>query len=395
MQYIGRICILLCLSAADLLGQEQAGNEEFEKGNYAAAAAAYERAVSAPGALSQSVLYNRLAISYHMLARFKDAEAAYKSATRLGEKSSAASNNFGALFFSQRKFREAEREFRNALEQDPENGVMRRNLRAAKYARENGRKIRPTADTISKDKPLLVDRQQNDLIQVVLLVPPEELERATLHERRGDSFLARKLYEDAVIEYRKAVAIDPYNPSAINRLGIAYHQSQRLPEAERQYRAVLRVNPYYLEALNNLGSIDYVRKRYNRAMDYYEKALEIRPNSPTILQNIGSCLFAMERFEDGMKIYQRALELDPKLFEHVSSFGTLIQTPHRNEPMINFYLAKVFAAAGDKERAISYLYKAVEEGFKDVEKLKAEPAFAILADDERFAKLLASLTTAS
>ena len=232
-------------------------------------------------------------------------------------------------------------------------------------------------------------------MHVALLIPETERQQALVSERRGDSFLTRKLYEDAVIEYRKSIAIDGSNPSVLIRMGIAYHQSQRLNEAERQYREVIKINPYYFEAINNLGSIEYSRKRYERALEQYEKAMKLRPNAASVLQNVGACLFAMERFDEGMKFYLRALTIEPNLFTNVSTFGTLIQTPHRNEPMINYAMAKVFATSGDLDRAMSYLYKAVEEGFKDIQMLKSEPVFATLSLDERFVKLLAQMSTPS
>ena len=53
-------------------------------------------------------------------------------------------------------------------------------------------------------------------------------------------------------------------------------------------------------------------------------------------------------------------------------------------------MAKVFAASGDKDRAMSFLFRAVEEGFDNTEML-ADPAFDLLAADARFAQLIASL----
>ena len=198
------------------------------------------------------------------------------------------------------------------------------------------------------------------------------------------------MYEEAIVEYRKAIAVDRYNASTLNRLGLVYHQTQKLPEAERYYREAVKQNPYYLEAMNNVGTLEYIRKQYGRAMDQYNRALKLRPQSPTILINVGACLFAMERFDEGLKAYQRALAIDPRVFDRNtgSGFGTLIQTSQRSDSQLNFNLAKLFASNGDKDRAISYLFKAVEEGFKDLEKIKAEPTFAILAEDTRFLQLI-------
>ncbi len=384
------VLLILFLSSINLYGQATTGNEFYEKTQYLDAVTAYEQVLPPD---RDGTLLNRLGVSYHMVNRPREAEAAFKAAMRVAPQESAAYNNLAALYYFQQKYGNAERELRRALERAPENTVLRRNLRAAKFARENSKKANDIAAGVVNEKPLLVQQRLNDLLEVVLLLPPTDVQQATLHEIRGDTFFARKLFDDAIIEYRRAIGLDRYNASVANRLGLAYHQNQKLKEAEQQYRQAMKLNPFYLEAINNLGSIEYAAGRFDRAMDQYRKALKIRPDSPTVLMNIGACLFAMERYDEGYLIYQRALQIDPKSFERTSSAGTLIQTTQRNESMMSFYLAKVFAGSGDTDRAISYLYKAVEEGFKDIEKIRAEPSFAVFAADERFAKLLESLVT--
>jgi len=388
---MGRIFIVFVLLSANLFGQAAIGNEKFDQKQYADAAAAYE---NIPVPQRDAGILNRLGVSFHMLNRLRDAENAYKAALKLEPDDSESTNNLAALYYSQRKFSDAERQLRKALERSPDNNLMRLNLRASRYARENSKKAREMAASVSASNPILIEKREGDLLQLLILMPPKDLEAATLYEKRGDSFFARKMYEDAIIEYRKSIALDRYNASTLNRLGLVYHQSQKLVEAEQFYREAVKQNPYYLEALNNIGTVHYVRKDYDRAMEQYMRALKIRPESPTILLNIGACLFAMERYEEGYKSYQRALEIDPKAFDHSSGFGTLIQTSQRSESTLNFYLAKVFAMNGDKDRAISYLYKAVEEGFKDLDKVKGEPAFALLLEDERFQKLMETMGAA-
>lgn len=364
------------------------GNTAFENEDFGGAITAYyslSRVELPPYA------QNRMALSYHLTNRLKEAEQLYKAATKREKKLSAAYSNLGALYYSQRKFKDAEKRFKDALKYDPDSLVLRYNLRAAKYARENGRTIRSILiDEIAKN-PLLVGKPEGEVVRVKFLMASETLAEVRLLERRADAFLARKMFEDAIIEYQRVLQINKYNPSVANRLGIAYHQNQLLKQAERQYKAALKVNPYYLQALNNLGSVEYTRKRYRRALGYYGKALDISPNSATILQNFGSCLFAMERYEEGLSVYIRALQIDPNLFKHTGGFGTLIQTAHRNESMTNYYMAKVFAASGDKDRAMSFLFRAVEEGFDKAEMLVADPVFDLLADDARFAQLMVSL----
>jgi tetratricopeptide (TPR) repeat protein len=379
-----RLLFPLLLFTASAFGQAAAGNEKFDQKQYADAANAYEKI---PTAQRDAGIYNRLGISYHLSNQLKAAENAYRAALRLQSDNANALNNIAALYYSQRKFSDAERQVRRAMEKNPENGILRLNLRASRYARENTKSARDAAN-LSKDNPLLIEKREGDLLQVQILMAPKDLDEASLHEKRGDSYFARKLYEDAIIEYRKSVALDRYNASTLNRLGLVYHQSQKLNEAERYYREALKQNPFFLEVLNNIGTVEYARQRYDNALEQYEKALKIRPESPTILLNMGACLFDMKRYDEALKATQQALEIDPKVLDKVSGFGTLIQTSRRSDPTVSFYYAKIYAAQGDKERAISYLNRALDEGFKEFDKIKTEPAFAALAAEEGYLKLM-------
>jgi tetratricopeptide (TPR) repeat protein len=391
---MGRIAAFLLLFSATAYGQAAVGNEKFDSKQYADAVNAYEKV---PSAERDAGIFNRLGISYHLLKQFRAAENAYKAAAK-DPKNSDALNNLAALYYSQQKFSDAERQIRRAIEKNPDNGVMRLNLRASRYARENGKSARDVASSFYKDNPLLIEKREGDLLQVSILMQPKDVEEATVHERRGDSFFARKMYEDAIVEYRKSIAIDRYNASTLNRLGLVYHQSQKLGEAERYYREALKQNPFFIEVLNNIGTVEYVRQRYESALDLYERALKIRPESPTILLNMGACLFDMKRYDEAFKATQRALEIDPRVLDRNSGFGTLIQTSRRNDPTVSFYFAKIYAQRGEKELAISYLNRALDEGFKEYDKIKAEPAFVPLAQEEGFIKVMdriTALTTAA
>ena len=389
---MGRILVFLLLFSANLFGQAAAGNEKYDQKQYADAANAYEKI---PSAQRDAGIYNRLGISYHLTNQLRAAENAYKSAQRLQPDNGDVLNNIAALYYSQRKYSDAERQVRRAMEKSPDNNIMRLNLRAARYARENGKIIQGVLNTVSKTSPLLIEKREGDLLQVQMLMPLKDLDEAKLHETRGDSYFARKMYEDAIIEYRKSIALDRYNASTLNRLGLVYHQSQKLDDAEKYYREALKQNPYFIEVLNNIGTVDYVRQHYESALDQYQKALKIRPESPTILLNLGACLFDMKRYDEALKATQRALEIDPRVLDKVSGFGTLIQTSRRSDPTVSFYYAKIYATQGDKERAVSYLNRALDEGFKEFDKVKNDPAFAPLKTDEGFIKLMdriASLT---
>jgi Flp pilus assembly protein TadD len=101
----------------------------------------------------------------------------------------------------------------------------------------------------------------------VTTVPPEKMAEAGQIAKRADSMLARKYFEDAALEYQKALAITPLDHVMQNKLGIAYHQLQNLEMAKKQYDRARKINPKYHEAWNNLGTVNYSLKKYKRGSE--------------------------------------------------------------------------------------------------------------------------------
>src|SRR5215831_4040471 len=207
-------------------------------------------------------------------------------------------------------------------------------------------------------------------------------------EKRADILMARKMYREAIDVYREG----PQDSAVIwNKLGIAYHQLMLIDDARRCYQRSVKLNPQYAEAVNNLGTIYYSRKSYRRAIGEYHKALKIAPNSASVYSNLGTAEFARKKYKEASEAYQKALSLDPEVFEHRSSYGTLLQERSVAEKArFHYYLAKTYASAGNNVRAIQYIRMALEEGFKERQKLMEEPEFAKLRETAEFKELMAT-----
>jgi tetratricopeptide (TPR) repeat protein len=205
-------------------------------------------------------------------------------------------------------------------------------------------------------------------------------------EKRADIFMARKMYREAVETYRQE---DMKNPIIWNKIGIAYHQMQQIDTAKKHYEQAVRLNPHYSEALNNLGTVYYHKRSYRRAISYYKKALKLAPSSASIFSNLGTAWFARKKYKEASEAYQTALRLDADVFEHRNSYGTLLQERTVQErAKFHYYLAKTYANAGQNERALQYVRKALEEGFTEKKKFREDPEFAALRELPEFQELL-------
>ena len=206
-------------------------------------------------------------------------------------------------------------------------------------------------------------------------------------ETRGDIFMAKKMYREAIEEYKDC---PPDSAVIMNKTGIAYHQMLDLNDAKRYYQRAIKTDPRYAEAINNLGTIEYTRKNYRRAVGLYKKAIRLAPKSASIYSNLGTGYFARKDYRAATEAFETALQLDPEVFEHKSSHGVLLQERTVEErAKYHYYLAKMYAKAGTRDRALLYIRKALEEGFKDKKKFQEDPEFSSMRDLPEFKELLA------
>ncbi len=217
-------------------------------------------------------------------------------------------------------------------------------------------------------------------------VPAIEKPELLTPEKRGDIYMARKMYREAIEKYQEC----PQSPVILNKIGIAYHQLVQLDTARKYYQRALKADPKYPEAVNNLGTVYYAKKSYRRAVGQYKKALKLDPDSASIYSNLGTAYFARKNYKDAAEAYQKALSLDPEVFEHKNSYGVLLQERNVEErAKFHYYLAKTYAKAGMNDRAVQYIRKALEEGFKDRDKFMEEPEFAAIREMQEFKDLMA------
>jgi tetratricopeptide (TPR) repeat protein len=207
-------------------------------------------------------------------------------------------------------------------------------------------------------------------------------------EMRGDIFMARKMYREAVETYKSG----PADSSILaNKIGIAYHQMLDLNDAQKYYTRAVKLSPNYAEAINNLGTIYYAHKSYRRSITQYKKALRLTPESASILSNLGTAYFARKNYDLAFDTYQKALAIDPDVFEHRSSMGILLQERSVDErAKYHYYLAKTYAKAGDIQHALLYIRKSLEEGFKELNKFKQDPEFAVVRSNPEFQQMISA-----
>lgn len=207
-------------------------------------------------------------------------------------------------------------------------------------------------------------------------------------EMRGDIMMARKRFRDAIALYRQA-GLD--SPVILNKTGMAFYHLDDFAHAKKYYELAVKAKPDYAQAINNLGTVDYAQKNYRRAIRAYRTALRLEPQSAPFLSNLGTAWFARKKYAQALELYQEAMKIDPEIFEYRDSTGgTLVERDVAERAKFHFLLAKTYAKAGVTDRALQYLRKALEEGFKDKAQITDAPEFAPFKDNEEFKQIMAA-----
>jgi tetratricopeptide (TPR) repeat protein len=206
-------------------------------------------------------------------------------------------------------------------------------------------------------------------------------------ETRGDIFMARKMYREAIEAFSEG---SPKDAVLRNKIGIANHQMMQLVTARKYYEQAVKLKPNYSEAINNLGTVYYAAKSYRRAISQYKKALKLAPDSASIHSNLGTAYFARNQIAQATEEFRIALKLDPNVFEHHSSYGVMLQERSvQDRAKYHYWMAALYAQDGRSDLALQYLRKALEEGYKERKKLPDDPAFASMRDLPEFKELIA------
>jgi tetratricopeptide (TPR) repeat protein len=236
--------------------------------------------------------------------------------------------------------------------------------------------------------------------QDTVLTPPAQVQRpeppsptASAHdlEMAGDRWREEKLYADAIDYYEAALKRGGENAVIRNKLGIAKLMMVHLDDARKDFERAVKLDREYPEAYNNLGVVFYYKKNFKRAIKEYDKAVKLRDESASFHSNLGSAYFARKQYEQANAEYQRAMDIDPDIFERRSSTGIALHLMSAEDrAKFDYVIARMYAKQSNFDRALLYLRKAIEDGYKKVNEAYTDSEFAALRKDPRFNELMAA-----
>ncbi|HUA66318.1 MAG TPA: tetratricopeptide repeat protein [Alphaproteobacteria bacterium] len=141
----------------------------------------------------------------------------------------------------------------------------------------------------------------------------------------GNVFLSENRFDDAMVQYKKALALWPGYTDARDGLGNALLGEGRLDDAMVQYQKAIELEPQSADARERYGDALFQKGLLSQAVGQYQMAAELKPDFAQAHENLGTCFAKSGRLDQAIVEYQQAVKLQPDLMGPYYCLGNVFQ----------------------------------------------------------------------
>ncbi len=157
--------------------------------------------------------------------------------------------------------------------------------------------------------------------------------------------------DEAIYWYKRSIDILPGNQTAHMNLGVAYRLQGKKDGAIAEYQTLLKMNPRDPEGYYGLGGIYYTFKDFSAAAEQFRKAEQLYSEMNSPLLSDAQYMLGIVYYQ--MKDYGKSIDYLERVY-----------TSKQNDPYINYCLGQAHLEKGDMDQARKYLRRAQELGAK-------------------------------
>ncbi len=135
---------------------------------------------------------------------------------------------------------------------------------------------------------------------------------AEMHFDKGTEYMIIEKWDKAIVEFNKAIELNPKLTGAYVMRGRAYHEKGQYNKAIADYTQALQLNPKADAAYYNRGLLFHKKQQYDKAIADYTQAINIKPKSANAYHNRGNVYFDKQQYDKAIADYDLAIKLIPK-----------------------------------------------------------------------------------
>src|SRR5215470_11406100 len=196
---------------------------------------------------------------------------------------------------------------------------------------------------------------------------------AAQQNARGAALIKEGKFEEAAAELEKAAEASPKSAVIQSNLAYAYDRQGRTEDAVAAYRKALELDPANTIVRNNLANLYSRQGQYEDAARELEDLVQRDPGNTTAKANLEAMQknkAVLQERKDQVSSALQGADAKPK------------------DPQAAYNAARVYARLGDNDQALTWLNKALDLGYDQLDYLSLDPSLVNLKKDPRFLKLL-------
>jgi tetratricopeptide (TPR) repeat protein len=136
-------------------------------------------------------------------------------------------------------------------------------------------------------------------------------ENATAHGYLGYALYSRGRIDDAIVQYRTSLKLNPKLFYSHMNLGVAYQAKKLRYQAVQQYLEALELNPSSINAHINIAQVIAKMGFRDKAIEQYQFALKLDPSSAKATHGLGTVFGNAGLYDKAIEYFEMALQLDP------------------------------------------------------------------------------------
>jgi tetratricopeptide (TPR) repeat protein len=129
-------------------------------------------------------------------------------------------------------------------------------------------------------------------------------DHAKAYYNRGNALNDLKRHNEALASFDEAIALKPDFAEAYNNRGLTLNEIKRHEEALVSCDKAITLKPDFAGAYHNRGLALNELKRHEEALASYDKAIALKPEFGDAYRNQSLCLLLLGRFEQGWRQYE-------------------------------------------------------------------------------------------
>jgi pentatricopeptide repeat protein len=186
----------------------------------------------------------------------------------------------------------------------------------------------------------------------------ELLSPVECHTTLGNVYMRKGMYNQAEVEFQRALSINPRYIHPITGLARVYDQTNKVDMAIEQWEKAISLNPREAQLHFSLGFSYYAKGRLDDAIAQWTETAQLQPGHPGPYLQLGVAYEDKGQYDQAIAALQQAIEVNPQYVIARYNLGLLYKKMGRTGEAVEQFqrVIEVDETFGDAYNSLAWLY---------------------------------------